>query len=158
MNLSIRSAERNDYDALLPLFRQVHDLHVSVRPDLYLDNSHPVERDFFARQLDDEKQHIFVASIDKEIVGVIVIQEEEITENSFVKARNVLVINSLAVAKSHRKKGIGKKLCKHVLDIGRSLSVDSIELGVSEQNQSAIEFYKTIGMVTKSRKMEMILD
>jgi len=47
---------------------------------------------------------------------------------------------------------------EHVFDFGRSLKVDSIELGVSEENTSAIEFYRSLGMTTKSRKMEIILN
>lgn len=156
MDISIRNADRNDYESLLPLFRQVHNFHVSLRPDLYIDNAYPVEQKFFEHQLNDAQQHIFVATIDKDIVGVIVTKEEEITETSFVKGRKVLVINSLCVAETHRKKGIGKKLTKYVFDFGRRLSVDSIELGVSEGNTSAIEFYRSIGMTTKSRKMELI--
>lgn len=35
--------------------------------------------------------------------------------------------------------------------------MDSIELGVSEKNTSAIGFYESIGMTTKSRKMEFIM-
>jgi ribosomal protein S18 acetylase RimI-like enzyme len=158
MDTSIRNAEQNDYESLLPLFRQVHNYHVFVRPDLYKENSTPVEREFFESQLIDDKQHIFVAAIGKEIVGVIVTKEEEIPENSFVKARKVLVINSLCVAETYRKKGIGKELTKFVFDFGKSLRVDSIELGVSEKNTSAIEFYRLIGMTTKSRKMEIIFN
>ncbi|MDX8361763.1 N-acetyltransferase [Cytobacillus sp. IB215316] len=155
MDVSIRNADMNDYELLLPLFRQVHNLHVRARPDLYIDNPNPVEQEFFERQLNDGKQHIFVATIGKDIVGVIVTKEEEITENSFVRARKILVINSLSVAETHRKKGIGKKLTKYVFNFGKSLTVDSIELGVSEKNISAIEFYKSIGMTTKSRRMEL---
>ncbi|WP_404451863.1 GNAT family N-acetyltransferase [Virgibacillus necropolis] len=158
MDISIRNAEQNDYDFLLPLFKQVHEFHVFVRPDLYKENSTPVEQEFFESQLIDGKQHIFVATIDNDIVGVVVAKEEETSENSFVKARKVLVINSLCVAEKHRKKGIGKKLTKYVFDFGRSLRVDSIELGVSEENTSAIEFYRSIGMTTKGRKMEIILN
>ncbi|WP_088103085.1 GNAT family N-acetyltransferase [Halalkalibacter urbisdiaboli] len=158
MDISIRNAEQNDYDFLLPLFRQVHKFHVFVRPDLYKENSTPVEQDFFESQLIDDKQHIFVATIGNEIVGFVVTKEEEINENSFVRARKVLFIKSLCVAETHRKKGIGKKLIKYVFDFGRSLKVDSIELGVSEENTSAIEFYRSIGMTTKGRKMEMILN
>ncbi|MGP4108884.1 GNAT family N-acetyltransferase [Virgibacillus sp. L01] len=158
MDISIRSAEQNDYEFLLPLFRQVHEFHVFVRPDLYKENSIPVEQEFFESQLIDDKQHIFVATIGNDIVGVIVTKEEETTENSFVKARKVLVINSLCVAGTHRKKGIGKKLIQYVFDFGENLSVDSIELGVSEENTSAIEFYRSIGMTTKGRKMEIILN
>ena len=158
MDISIRNAEQNDYNSLLPLFRQVHEFHVFKRPDLYKENSTPVEQKFFESQLVDAKQHIFVAAIGNDIVGVIVTKEEETAENSFVKARKVLVINSLCVAETHRKRGIGKKLTKYVFDFGRSLRVDSIELGVSEKNTSAIEFYRSIGMTTKSRKMEIILN
>jgi ribosomal protein S18 acetylase RimI-like enzyme len=158
MDISIRNAEQNDYDFLLPLFRQVHEFHVFVRPDLYKENSTPVEQEFYESQLIDSKQHIFVATIGNDIVGVIVTKEEEVTENTFVKARKVLYIKSLCVLETHRKKGIGKKLTIYVFDFGRSLKVDSIELGVSEENTSAIEFYRSIGMTTKNRKMEIILN
>lgn len=154
MDISIRNAEHNDYELLLPLFRQVHQFHVFARPDLYKENSTPVEQEFFESQLIDNKQHIFVATIGNDIVGVIVTKEEVTTENSFIKARKVLFINSLCVAETHRKKGIGKRLTTYVFRFGRSLRVDSIELGVSEKNTSAIEFYRSIGMTTKSRRME----
>ncbi|WP_227396117.1 GNAT family N-acetyltransferase [Jeotgalibacillus aurantiacus] len=154
MELSIRTAKQNDYKSLLPLFKQVHDFHVSARPDLYKENTTPVEQAFFESQLLDDKQHIFVAVIAEDIAGVIVTKEEEINENTFVKARKVLYIQSLCVSEIHRKKGIGKKLTKYVFDFGRNLGVSSIELGVSEANTSAIEFYESLGMTTMSRKME----
>jgi diamine N-acetyltransferase len=158
MDISIRNANQSDYKSLLPLFRQVHDLHVFERLDLYKENSTPVSQEMFESQLADIKQHIFVATIGIEIVGIVAMKEEEITENSFVKARQVLFINSLCVAETQRKKGIGKRILQHVFDFGRILKVDSIELGVTEKNCSAIEFYESIGMTTKSRKMEFILN
>ncbi|MBA2176303.1 GNAT family N-acetyltransferase [Halobacillus locisalis] len=157
MNVSIRKAEQVDYKSLLPLFRQVHELHVSVRPDLYKENATPVVQGLFESQLSDDHQHIFVATLGDEVVGVIVTKEEEISENSFVKARKVFVINNLCVAEKHRKKGIAKRLPQYTFDFGKGLGVDSIELGVSEKNTSAIEFYESIGMTTKSRKMEFIV-
>lgn len=157
MDILIRKAKQSDYKALLPLFRQVHEFHVAVRPDLYKENSTPVEQAFFDGQLVDGKHHIFVATISNDIVGVVVTKEEELEENTFVKARNVLFIKSLCVGEIHRKKGIGKKLIQYVF-VGSSLKVDSIELGVSEENTPAIEFYRSIGMTTKSRKMEIILN
>ncbi|TFE00602.1 GNAT family N-acetyltransferase [Jeotgalibacillus salarius] len=158
MNIFIRAASSSDYESLLPLFRQVHAFHVHVRPDLYKENDTPVEQAFFENQLIDDTQHIFVAVISNELVGVVVTKEEVVTENTFVNERKMLLVNSLCVAETHRKKGIGKKLTEYVFDFGRSLKVDSIELGVSEENTSAIEFYKSIGMTTKSRKMEIMLD
>ncbi|MCE4051400.1 MULTISPECIES: GNAT family N-acetyltransferase [Bacillaceae] len=158
MDILIRKAKQSDYESLLPLFRQVHEFHVFIRPDLYKENSTPVEQEFFESQLIDDKQHIFVATTDTELVGVVVTKEEEVTENTFVKTRKVLYIKSLCVVETHRKKGIGKKIIKYIFDFGRSLEVDSIELGVSEENTAAIGFYRSIGMKTKSRKMEIILN
>ncbi|KMK76842.1 GNAT family N-acetyltransferase [Alkalihalobacillus pseudalcaliphilus] len=158
MDICIRLAKQSDYELLLPLFKQIHEVHVFVRPDLYKENATPVEQPFFEKQLMDDSQHIFVAMINKQIVGVVVTKKEEVIENTFVKARSVLFIKSLCVADTHRKNGIGKKLMTYVFDFGKSLKVDSIELGVSEQNSSAIDFYHSIGMKTKSRKMEIILE
>ena len=158
MDISIRKANKSDYESSLSLFRQVHELHVCERPDLYKENSTPVSQELFESQLNDIKQHIFVATIGNEIVGVIMMKEEEITENSFVKARKVLFINSLCITETQRKKGIGKRLMKYVFVFGKSLKVESIELGVSEKNSYAVEFYESIGMTTKSRKMEIILN
>jgi diamine N-acetyltransferase len=158
MNISIRNANQNDYESLLPLFRQIHELHVNIRPDLYRENSTPVAQEYFESQLADVKQAIFVATKGNEIVGFVVTKEEEVTENPFVRARKLLVINSLCVAETERKNGIGNILLNYVIDYGKSLNVDSIELGVSEANSSAIEFYESNGMTTKSRKMEYKLN
>ncbi|SFS64914.1 GNAT family N-acetyltransferase [Paenibacillus sp. BC26] len=154
MAISIREAIGADYEALLPLFRQVHNLHVAERPDLYKENATPVGEECFKSQLLDDKEHIIVAVFGSDIVGVVVLKEEEIAENSFVNARNILQVNSLCVADEVRRTGIGKKLMHYVIDFARSLQVDSIELGVSENNPNAILFYHSIGMTTKSRKME----
>ncbi|MBP3963109.1 GNAT family N-acetyltransferase [Paenibacillus lignilyticus] len=155
MDISIRDANGDDYESLVPLFQQVHDLHVSERPDLYKENATPVGEEYFKSLLLDDKQHIFLAAFGSDIVGMVVLKEEEIAENSFVNARKVLLVNSLCVADAVRKMGIGKKLMHYVFDFARSLQVDSIELGVSENNPNAIMFYHSIGMTTKSRKMEL---
>ncbi|MED1954285.1 GNAT family N-acetyltransferase [Brevibacillus centrosporus] len=158
MEISIRSAQPDDYALLLSLFWQVHHLHVVERPDLYKKNATPVGEELFHNQLKDDKQQIFVATLGNEIVGVVVLKQEDIPENSFVNARKILLVDSLCVADSHRKKGIGRKLLQYVFDFGRGLKVDSIELGVIEENQNAIHFYQSMGMTTKSRKMEFRLD
>ena len=157
MKLKIREARIEDYDSLLPLFRQVHELHVIERPDIYNDNPIPVERDFYLNQIADSMQHIFVAYRGIDIYAVVVMREEEVTANSFVKARKILFVNSLCVAEEQRGNGIGKLMMGFVLDYGRKLNVESIELGVSESNRYAIQFYESIGLKTKSRRMEFRL-
>ena len=157
MEITIRNANQEDYESLIPLFRQVHDLHVLERPDLYKKNSTPVSEEEFNNQLKDDKQHIIMATLATKILGVAVLKEEEIPENSFVNARKILLVNSLCVDDRSRKKGIGRKLMQYIIDFSKELNFDSIELGVSESNQNAIHFYESIGMTTKNRKMEFRL-
>lgn len=68
-----------------------------------------MEQEFFENQLNDDKQHIFVATTGNELIGVVVTKEEEVTEKSFFKTRKVFYVKSLCVVETHRKKGIGKK-------------------------------------------------
>ncbi|WP_308639418.1 GNAT family N-acetyltransferase [Paenibacillus silvisoli] len=157
MEIAIRSAKQEDYEALLPLFWQVHHVHVVERPDLYKVNAAPVGEELFQRQLEDDQHHLFVAVLGDAIVGVVVARVDETIENSFVNARKVLLVDSLCVADTVRKKGIGRKLMQHVFELANALNVDSVELGVSETNQQALRFYESIGMTTKSRKMELRL-
>jgi diamine N-acetyltransferase len=158
MSIAIRKATKSDYQSLLPLFRQVHEFHVHERPDIYKENSNPVDQMYFESQLDDVNQHIMVATIENDIVGVAVLKEEDIAENSFVNARKVLVVASLCVDESQRKRGIGRRLLQYVFDFGKGLKVDSVELGVIENNTTAIKFYESLGMATKSRRMELLFD
>ena len=157
MDIAIRNANQADYESLVPLFRQVHALHVHMRPDLYRENQTPVWKELFEGQLHDAKQHIFVAAIGSEIAGVVVAREEEITENPFVKTRKLLLVDSLCVSKAQRRMGIGKMLMQFVIGFGKSIKADGIELTVLEENSSAISFYESIGMTTKNRKMEIAL-
>lgn len=157
MDIAIRNARQADYESLAPLFRQVHDLHVHLRPDLYRENQNPVGKELFESQLNDAKQHIFVAAIGSEIIGVVVAKEEEITENPFVKARKLLLVDSLCISGTQRRMGIGKILMHYVIDFGKSIMADAIELTVLEKNASAISFYESIGMTTKNTKMEFEL-
>lgn len=74
-----------------------------------------------------------------------------------MKDRKTLFVNELTVIEKYRGQGIGKYLFEFVIKKGRELKVQSIDLTVAEFNQSAIEFYKYIGMKTRSRRMEYII-
>ena len=109
MDLFIRNAKQSDYESLLPLFRQVHEFHVFIRPDLYKENSTPIEQGFFESQLLDGKQHIFVATTGNDIVGVVVAKEEEVTENTFVKARKSIIYKRVYALLNTEKERYWKK-------------------------------------------------
>lgn len=62
MEISVRKATTGDDDSVCVLFRQVHELHVKERPDLYKENSNPVTEETFNCLQEDSKQHLYVAT------------------------------------------------------------------------------------------------
>lgn len=54
-------------------------------------------------------------------------------------------INNIAVAYYHRRKGIGKKLLKYVIDIALTKGATTVLLEVRTSNTSAQEFYSNLG-------------
>lgn len=73
------------------------------------------------------------------------------------KFRSIYYIDDIVVDKDYRHKGIGKKLYNYVLDKAKKNNIDSIELNVWAFNQSAINFYKSLGMSEKNIKYEQKL-
>ena len=55
------------------------------------------------------------------------------------------LINELIVAPGLRRKGIGKQLLLHCVDLAKTRGFDEIEVGVQRANISAVGFYKKNG-------------
>lgn len=60
-----------------------------------------------------------------------------------------LHINYFIVNKSNRKQGIGKRLINEIYKYAQKDEIKKIELMVTAQNESAVEFYKNQGFYTE---------
>lgn len=60
-------------------------------------------------------------------------------------AANVMIIDSVMVKKKSRRKGIGTAVMEKALSIARRRNVDSIELVVNSDNETAKRLYKKVG-------------
>lgn len=71
MKLSIREAVSNDYLNISKLTLEVHSLHLKNRPDVYLDISNPLAKEYFDNLLSDINTKIFVAenTVNKELAA-----------------------------------------------------------------------------------------
>lgn len=85
-----------------------------------------------------------VAKCTKEIVGFAGIWDDTYNMN----------ITNIVVKKTHRHKGIGKKLLNKLLQITKEKNKETITLEVNEQNKIAQELYKNAGfkIVGKRKK------
>jgi ribosomal protein S18 acetylase RimI-like enzyme len=156
----IRFAQTEDYEDVSKLVAQIHQMHVAARPDIYSPYDNPMGEEYFAKLLKQERSAVIVAEDinEKAIHGYTVIRIEEAAYRPIFKPRKYIFIDDFCVEENKRGSGIGKKIFAFLIDHAKEISATYIELGVAEFNTGAIQFYESLGMKTRSRKLEYIIE
>ncbi len=150
----IREIVKEDYDKVLELAHEVHQIHLANRPDIYNDAcSLPYNR--FLDML--QSGYNFAYEENGNIMGIILGEVIESANIPLFKKRRVLYIDDIAVSKDYRNNKIGTKLYLKAKDKAIKDNLDSIELNVWAFNKDAIAFYQKLGLKEKNIKMEDIL-
>ncbi len=136
-----------DFNKVNELAKQVHELHVNWRPDLFLSVDEVISKEDFEKMI--QAKEIFVAKIEDEIVGYITINIKE-KINPIMRYRKQLQIEAICVDEKTRGKGIGTQLLKYVKQYGKEYDCTDIYLTVNEENESAIKMYEEFGFKVKS--------
>ena len=151
--MNIRNIVRSDFNQIHELICQLHGLHVSNRPDVFNDTD-PCSQEYLEGLLNDVKVIALVAEDNEKIIGFCDVTIRESSENPLLKARTVAYMEDLFVDKNHRKSSIGRLLFKEAQKASKNKGADVIELMVWTFNNSAIDFYKEMGMFPQSYIME----
>ncbi|HIU12060.1 MAG TPA: GNAT family N-acetyltransferase [Candidatus Onthocola stercorigallinarum] len=150
----IREMNLNDYEDVRILVRQIHELHLSNRPDIYNDGE-SFPKEYFEKVLSDANNLNYVYIENKKIVGVLNATLQHTNPLPIIKPRTYYFIENLVVDKNHRRKGIAKKLFSYLTLKAKENNIDSIELNVWSFNTEAIKFYESMGMNIKNIRMEI---
>lgn len=150
----IREMNLNDYEDVRILVRQIHELHLSNRPDIYNDGE-SFPKEYFEKVLSDANNLNYVYIENKKIVGVLNATLQHTNPLPIIKPRTYYFIENLVVDKNHRRKGIAKKLFNYLTLKAKENNIDSIELNVWSFNTEAIKFYESMGMNIKNIRMEI---
>lgn len=157
MNVQIRVAVASDYEGIQQLVKEVHQLHVQNRPDVYLDSEQPFGEQRYLDIL--EKEHTQILVIDdmasQELIGYTMLQIVDSPNLHIVKQQKIALIDDFCIAQRHRGKGMGKMLLNAVMQTVQREQVDSLQLTVWEFNEPARAFYESAGMQTRNRRMEI---
>jgi ribosomal protein S18 acetylase RimI-like enzyme len=117
------------------------DLNSAANMQNYLDNNLSIEQ--LSNELTNPDSEFYFAEINNEIIGYLKVNYNNAqTEN---KLQNALEIERIYVLKEFHGKKIGNVLIEKVFEIANKKAVDSIWLGVWEQNHRAISFYTKYG-------------
>ena len=98
MDISIRLANRSDYEQLLPLFEDVDELHLRALSQIFQKPEESLRsEEYFDQIFDSADAAIFVALHSKDIVGFICVFSKKAPDYPIMVPRQYAVIKTMAV-------------------------------------------------------------
>jgi ribosomal protein S18 acetylase RimI-like enzyme len=137
MHLKIRKANIKDIQQVNKIAKQVHDLHVAFRPDIYVSNAIIFSNEDFEKVL--HQGIILVGELDQTICSYAICFIKKYTI-PLVEKRNVLFIDAIGNEQSYKHFGIGKKMMDYICVFAKEAGCHSMELQVNALNIEAIGF------------------
>lgn len=154
MDISVREATVDDYEALCELYDEIDRLHREALPHIFQKPGGAVrELDYYMEQLADAQVGILVAETGAILVGVVHAAIRETTDIPVRVPRRYAVVDTLVVKSAYRNQDIGRILMDSMEAWASANGAASIDLNVYDFNLGAIAFYERIGYQALSRKM-----
>ena len=153
MSIHIRNATMDDYQTVEMIMRQVQQMHIDWRPDIYKHSETVLPINVYEQAVRD--QAFFVAEYEERVSGVLFIQCRHIEIQNQV-TRDIIYIDSMAVDENYRGKGIGHAFFEFLKELKAQKGYDRIELQVNARNKAAYKMYTDYGFTDKSINMELL--
>ena len=153
--IEIRRAEPGDVEALVALHREVHELHLTQRPDQFKPTRDEEMAGVFRTRLSAANTKVWVAVLDGRAVGHVVAIHHQRAEHAMCPARQWWDIDELGVASSHRRSGIARALVQTVIDAATAAGISEIELNSWAFNHIAHTAFESFGFTPKVIRFEL---
>ncbi len=155
--VTVRFARENELDRVNELRRQVNELHVSGKPEVFKPGFCDDLRDYVYTIFHDPEQKIVVAEANGTICGFAVLHHINKPENPFMYERDFLDIDEFCVDEAFRRQGVASALIRFIRDYAKEQGYHRIELNMWEFNREALAFYEAAGFTSFRRYMEMMI-
>ena len=155
--MEVRLAEKNELERVNELRKQVNDLHVKGKPDVFKPGFSEELRDFINVIWEDPEQDIIVAVEQGKICGFAIVHHINKPENPFMYERDFLDVDEFCVDEAARRKGVATELMTYIKTYAKDKGFHRIELNMWEFNQGALAFYEAAGFETFRRYMEIMI-
>ena len=133
------------------LASQIHDLHVSWRPDLFERCPQRYTETYFLEQV--KNRNLYVAVLEGQVVGYALLSIRIRQGEGLVSSR-ILEIQEFCVEEMLRGHGIGKAMMADIRALAKAFRCDSLRLSVYPQNDDAVGFYQKCGFTIHTIGME----
>ena len=151
-DIVIREAGLEELPRIAELKRQIHEVHVNGRPDLFAPY-HGVEA--FAGQAAAKNCSLLLAEIGEKPVGFVMVQYVDRPASPYMNARRFVHVEEFCVDEDHQRMGVGTRLMEAMKTLAREKGYPRIELDVWSFNEGAKRFYEAAGMTAYRTFMEM---
>ncbi len=154
--VTVRFAREDELDRVNELRRQVNDLHVAGKPEVFRPGFCDELRNYVHAIFRDPEQKIAVAAENGTICGFAVLHHINKPENPFMYERDFLDIDEFCVDEAHRRQGVASAMIRFIRGFAKEQGYHRIELNMWEFNRDALAFYEAAGFTTFRRYMEMM--
>ena len=141
--MEIRDMESKDYPEIDRLMKELHELHVKGRPDLYTELEHPYSREEFEKIVSDPEIIAILAEEKSVVIGLCI---GTLRKKSGMVEMKTMYIEDLIVDRNFWGKGIASQLYEEMEERGRNTGAKRLDLMVWEFNNDAKRFYEKQGM------------
>ena len=153
--MAARFAREEELPRVNELRRQVNDLHVAGRPDLFKPGFSQELQDYIYAVWRDPDKEIAVCEREGAICGFAVLHRVKRPETPFRLAMSYLDIDEFCVDAACRRQGVGAELMAFVRDWAKEQGFHRLELNMWTFNEEALAFYEALGFTTYRRYMEL---
>jgi len=151
-DIVIREAGLEEMPRIAELKRQIHNVHVNGRPDLFTPYS---SLDAFADHSAAKGCALLLAEQAGEPVGYAMYQLVHRPSSPYMKERHFLHVEEFCVDEKHQRMGVGRRLMDGLKALACEKGCPRIELDVWSFNEGARQFYEAAGMKPFRVFMEM---
>ena len=140
-----------DREAVNAIAKQIHDMHVSWRPDIYA----PVEEHYTQMRFDEaiRNRQLYVAKLAGEVAGFTAVNLCTYDWPGVVK-RKVMMVEEFGVHEFCRGHGIGKAMMEDIHALAKAFGCSDLQLRVYPQNDDAVGFYQHCGFQIQNIGMQ----
>ena len=144
-------ATKHDRSAVNHLARQVHEMHVQWRPDLYQMPEELFPEELYAELV--KNRELYVAKLDGAVIGFALLRMR-VSEGVGKVTRKIMLIDQVCVDEALRNHGIGTQMMEEVRVLAKAFGCTDMQLGVYPQNDAAVSFYQKCGFMIRSIDMQ----
>ena len=155
VRVQVRLAREEDLKRVNELRKQVNDLHVAGKPEIFKPGFCDELRDHIYTIWNSPRENIVVAELDGRIVGFAVLNHITRPENPFMFERDFLDVDEFAVEEDCRRQGVASAMIRFIRDFAEDKGFSRVELNMWEFNRGALAFYEAAGFKTYRRYMEV---